>query len=82
VQLICHNRKSPTAAQKETAMPWFVASRPLIREGQALDTNEFRVFSEEEIESIGPEWDWASSVFDSKAEALIEADELFWDNFD
>jgi hypothetical protein len=63
-------------------MPWFVALRPILREGEPSDENEYRVFSEAEIENIGPEWDWASSAFDTEAEAQQEADDLFWDGFD
>jgi hypothetical protein len=63
-------------------MPWFVASRPVIREGESTDALEYRVFSEAEIESISPEWDWASSACDSEEEAREKADDLFWNSFD
>jgi hypothetical protein len=63
-------------------MPWFVASRSILREGKPTEKKEYRVFSEAEIENVGPEWDWASSVCDSLEEAQQEADDLFWNEFD
>jgi hypothetical protein len=59
-------------------MPWFVALRSVPPEGRHKDKHEYRVFSESQIEDIGPEWDWASGACDSEEEAQQEADELFW----
>ena len=63
-------------------MPWFVASRPVLKEGRLTEELEYRVFSEEDVEDIGPEWDWASSAFDTREEAQVEADDLFWDGLE
>lgn len=63
-------------------MPWFVASRPIIVDGNTTDACEYRVFSEAEIETIGPEWDWASSACDSEEEARRKADDMFWNSMD
>lgn len=63
-------------------MPWFVAKRPVIGDAGATGCHEYRVVSEAEIESIGPEWDWASSALDSRDEAQALADEQFWDEMD
>lgn len=63
-------------------MTWFVAKRALVCEGKVSDEYEFRVVSEEEIDCIGPEWDWASGACDSREEALQAADDCFWDSFD
>lgn len=60
-------------------MPWFVAKRAIADEGSAGETYEYRVFSEEQIESITPEWEWASSACDTREEAQAIADEEFWD---
>jgi len=63
-------------------MPWFVASRPVVTKvtkGRPSEKNEYRVFSESQIDAIGPEWDWASSACDSQEEAQQRADDLFWD---
>ena len=63
-------------------MSWFVAKRPVIREGCATLQYEFRVVTEEQIERIGPDWDWASGACDSREEAMLMADDCFWDSFD
>ena len=61
-------------------MPWFVAFRPIVRDELPPVENEYRVFSESQIDSIGPEWDWASSMFANRDEADEACDELFWEN--
>jgi len=61
-------------------MPWFVAFRAIQREDVPTGENEYRVFSESQIDQIGPEWDWASTMFARRDEADHECDELFWDN--
>jgi hypothetical protein len=63
-------------------MPWFVAKRPIVRDGLPTEAFEYKVFSEDEIESISPEWDWASGACDTREEAQREADDSFWDTFD
>lgn len=63
-------------------MPWFVAKRAIVEGGEATDKYEYRVVSEAEVESIGPEWDWASSVCDSREEAQALADDQFWDSLE
>lgn len=63
-------------------MPWFVAKRPVEPSQPERTPYVYRVVSEADIETIGPEWDWASSAFDTLAEAEREADELFWDDPD
>ena len=63
-------------------MPWFVVKRAIADNGGEADRYEFRVFSEEEIESIGPGWDWASSACDTREEAQELADEQFWADLD
>jgi len=63
-------------------MPWFVVSRPIPSRSEARGEIEYRVCSEEEIEDIGPEWEWASSACDSEEEARQLADDLFWDDSD
>ncbi len=63
-------------------MPWFVAKRAIAAKGAADDKFEYRVFSEAEIESIDPEWDWASAACDSREEAQTLADDQFWDSLD
>lgn len=63
-------------------MPWFVAKRAIVAEGGVDDRHEYRVFSEAEIESIDPGWDWASFAFASREEAQAHADDQFWDELD
>lgn len=63
-------------------MPWFVAKRAVLAEGAAGVRHEYRVFSEAEIESIGPEWDWASFALDSREEAQALADDRFWEDLE
>ncbi len=63
-------------------MPWFVAKRPIVQDGETTDRYEYRVVSEAEIESIGPEWDWASSAFATKEEAQNLVDDEFWEDLD
>jgi hypothetical protein len=63
-------------------MPWFVAKRVIVANGQPTGKFEYRVFSEDAIESIAPDWDWASGACDTQEEAQREADEQFWDEFD
>ena len=63
-------------------MPWFVASRPVVTNGRPSEKNEYRVFSESQIDAIGPEWDWASSRCESQEEAQQCADDLFMDGED
>jgi hypothetical protein len=63
-------------------MPWFVAKRPIANGEQASTRFQFRVFNEDEIERIGPEWDWASSSWATREEAEREADELFWESLE
>lgn len=63
-------------------MPWFVAKRALADKGGGGGKYEYRVFSEAEIESIEPEWDWASGACDSQEEALREAEDKFWEDFE
>lgn len=63
-------------------MPWFVAKRVIADSGAATDQYEYRVVSEAEVESIGPEWDWASSACDSREEAQALADDQFWDSLE
>ena len=57
-------------------MAWFVACRPLVVHATLTERKEYRVFSEEEIETIGHEWDWASSACDSRQDAQDVADAL------
>ena len=64
------------------AMPWFVAQRAVGGSDAAPGRHEHRVFGEAEIESIGPEWDGASSALDSRDEAQAPADAQFWDEMD
>jgi hypothetical protein len=59
-------------------MPWLVAKRALTTDEHPGAQFQFRVFNEEEVEGIGPEWDWASTSFTTREEAEREADELFW----
>lgn len=63
-------------------MPWFVAKRAIVENGSATDKYEYRVVSEAEIESIDPEWDWASSACASREEAQALADDQFWDSLE
>ncbi|MFO1271930.1 MAG: hypothetical protein U1F50_09670 [Rubrivivax sp.] len=63
-------------------MPWFVAKRAVPQAESANARFQFRVFSEDEIEAIGPEWDWASACLPTREEAEREADELFWDSLE
>ena len=63
-------------------MPWFVAKRPIVKDGEPTPQYEFRVFSEEAIEAIEPGWDWASGACDTEEEAQREADDQFWNEFD
>jgi len=61
-------------------MPWFVAFRAIVRDDRTSVENEYRVFSESQIDTLGPEWDWASTMFARRDEADDQCDELFWDN--
>jgi len=63
-------------------MPWFVAKRAIVAGGGATGRHEYRVFSEAEIEAIGPEWDWASFALDSREEAQALADDRFWEDLE
>lgn len=63
-------------------MPWFVAKRAIADRGGAAPQYEYRVFSEAEIESIEPEWDWASSACETREEAQSLADDQFWDELE
>lgn len=63
-------------------MPWFVAKRAIAERGAADGKYEYRVFSEDEIDSIEPDWDWASSACDTQEEALREAEDQFWQEFE
>ncbi len=63
-------------------MPWFVAKRAIAAGGSATEQYEYRVFSEAEIESIEPEWDWASSACETREEAQALADDRFWDSLE
>lgn len=63
-------------------MPWFVAKRSIVQEGYATEQYEYRVVSEEEIESIEPDWDWASSAFDTREEAQNLVDDEFWNGLE
>lgn len=63
-------------------MPWFVAKRAIVENGSTTDKYEYRVVSEAEIESIDPEWDWASSACASREEAQALADDQFWDSLE
>jgi hypothetical protein len=68
--------------KEEIRMPYFVAKRPISVMGLPNAQFHYRVFSEEEIETIGPEWDWASSACDTREEAERQADDLFWDSIE
>jgi hypothetical protein len=61
-------------------MHYFVAKRPIEVEGTLSLQYEYRVFSEQEIDAIGAEWDWASTAWPTREQAQKEADELFWDS--
>lgn len=63
-------------------MPWFVAKRAIAETGAADGKYEYRVFSEDEIDSIEPDWDWASGACDTQEEALREAEDQFWQEFE
>jgi hypothetical protein len=63
-------------------MPWFVAKRAIVQNGEPTDKYEFRVVSEDEIESIEPDWDWASSACATREEAQNLADDSFWDELE
>jgi len=63
-------------------MPWFVAKRALVENGEATDKYEYRVVSEAEIETIEPDWEWASSACDSLEDAYALADEQFLDDLE
>lgn len=63
-------------------MPWFVAKRPIVQRGETTEQYEYRVVSEEEIESIEPDWDWASSAFDTREEAQNLVDDEFWNGLE
>ncbi len=63
-------------------MPWFVAKREIADPEAGGETYEYRVFSEEQIESIEPGWDWASGACDSQEEAQREAEDQFWQDFE
>ncbi len=63
-------------------MPWFVAKRPVVEDGEPTGKFEYRVFSEDEVEAITPDWDWASGACDTREEAQTLADDQFWDELD
>ncbi len=63
-------------------MPWFVAKRPLAPVSAGAEKFEFRVVSEDEIDSIEPGWDWASGACDTQEEAWREAEDQFWQEFE
>jgi hypothetical protein len=63
-------------------MPWFVVSRVTAPNVDRSRDTEYRVCTEEDIESLGPEWEWASSACDTEIEARRIADDLFWDSMD
>jgi hypothetical protein len=63
-------------------MPWFVAKRAIADSAEAVEKYEYRVFSEAEIESIAPDWDWASSACSTREEAQALADDQFWDSLE
>jgi hypothetical protein len=63
-------------------MHYFIAKRPASLEGRPSVQYEYRVFSEDEIESLGPEWDWASPALQTREQAQREADDMFWDSLE
>lgn len=63
-------------------MPWFVAKRAIADERSGGQTYEYRVVSEAEIETIDPDWDWASAACATREEAQTLADDQFWDSLE
>lgn len=63
-------------------MPWFVVRRALAPDSEQSGSYEYRVLSEEQIETIEPGWDWASCACDTEEEAQQEAEKQFWEGFD